>query len=89
MALGASRSHVVWSVVREALWLVLFGFLMGLPCVLLGGDLVSSLVFGVSPHDWPTLVVATVTLAGVGTACSVVPALRAARVDPIVALRQE
>jgi len=89
MALGASRSHVVWTVVRDALWLVLYGFLMGVPFVLLGGDLVSSLFFGVSPHDWATLLAATVTLLGVGTLCSMLPALRASRVDPIVALRQE
>jgi putative ABC transport system permease protein len=89
MALGASRSRVLWSVVREAQWLVFCGFLLGVPFVLVGGNLVSTLFFGVSPHDWPTLLTATITLMGVGSICSVIPALRASRVDPIVALRQE
>jgi putative ABC transport system permease protein len=89
MALGASRSHVLWSVVREAQWLVFCGFLLGVPFVLLSGNLVSTLFFGVSPHDWPTLLTATIILVGVGSICSVIPALRASRVDPIVALRQE
>ncbi len=89
MALGASRSHVLWSVVRDALWLVLWGFLVGLPIAFLGGRLVSSLVFGVSPHDWTTFVGATVTLVAVGSISSLVPALRACRVDPVAALREE
>ena len=89
MALGASRSQVVWSVVREAAWLLMCGFLLGAPFVVLGGRLVSSLVFGVSPYDWATFVAATVTLAAVGCACSMMPALRASRIDPLVALRQE
>ena len=89
MALGASRSRVLWSVMREALRLVLFGTLLGIPLVLVGGTLASTLFFGVSPHDPLTLVVATLVLVGVGMSCSAVPARRASRVDPIVALRQE
>jgi predicted permease len=89
MALGASQSRVLWSVVRDALWLVLSGVALGLPFVFLGGTLVSTLVFGVSPHDAGTVVVAAIVLVGVGTACSILPACRAARVDPIVALNQE
>ena len=89
MALGASRSHVLWSVVRDALWLVLWGFLLGLPIAFLAGRLVSSLVFGVSPHDWTTFVGATLTLVAVGSISSVLPALRACRVDPVVSLREE
>ncbi len=89
MALGASRSRVLWSVMREALRLVLFGTLVGIPLVLVGGTLASTLFFGVSPHDPLTLVVATLVLVGVGMSCSAVPARRASRVDPIVALRQE
>ena len=89
MALGASRSQVVWSVVRQALWLVLCGVLLGLPFVLSGGRLVSSLFFGIDPHDWATFFGATLTLVAVASACSVLPALRASRVDPLVALRNE
>ena len=89
MALGASRSHVLWSVVREALWLVVAGFVVGAPIVFLGGDLASTLFFGVSPRDWSIFLAATATLLIVGVICSFFPALRAARVEPAIALRQE
>jgi predicted permease len=89
MALGASRSRVLWSVVRQALLLVTCGVLLGLPIVLWGGRLVSSVFFGIEPHDWATFLGATLTLLAVASACSVLPALRASRVDPLVALRDE
>jgi predicted permease len=89
MALGASPIVVMRGVVGEAMTLVLCGVLLGLPFVFLGGNLVATLFFGVSPHDWVTLGTATILLAGMGSMCSVIPALRAARVDPIVALREE
>jgi predicted permease len=89
MALGASRASVQWSVVREALWLVLCGFVLGAPCVMFGGRLVSALFFGITPHDWTTFAGAAIVLAAVGAACSFLPARRASRVDPLVALRQE
>jgi ABC-type antimicrobial peptide transport system permease subunit len=89
MALGASRSTVVWSVVSEALWLVAVGLVLGLPVVFLGGRLISTLLFGVGPFDSLTVISATLVLIGVGGLCSAIPALRASRVDPNVALRQE
>jgi predicted permease len=89
MALGASHSRVLWGIVREALWMVVLGTLLGLPMVVLGGSLAGSLFFGVSPFDPLTLALTVVILAGVGAACSAIPARRAARVDPMVALRQE
>jgi predicted permease len=89
MALGASRGRVIWSVVGEALWLVLIGLLLGLPVVLLGGRLIATLLFGISPFDGLTIVSATLVLVTVGAFCSALPAFRASRVDPIVALRQE
>ena len=89
IALGASRASVQWSVVREALWLVLCGFVLGAPFVMFGGRLVSALFFGVTPNDWTTFAGAAIVLAAVGAACSFLPARRASRVDPLVALRQE
>jgi predicted lysophospholipase L1 biosynthesis ABC-type transport system permease subunit len=89
MALGASRSNVLWSVVRDALWLVMCGVLLGLPLAVLGGNLVSALTFGITPYDAFSVVAGFVVLLGIGAACSLVPALRAARVDPMMALRQE
>jgi putative ABC transport system permease protein len=89
MALGASRHRVLLSVVREALWLVLFGCVLGVPFVVAGGDLVSKLFVGVQPRDWSIFAAVTVILVGVGCACSAVPAIRASRVDPMIALREE
>ncbi|HUE84950.1 MAG TPA: FtsX-like permease family protein, partial [Vicinamibacterales bacterium] len=90
MAVGASRSDILRSVVGDALWLVACGVLAGLPCVFIAGTLVWALIFGVSPYEGVSMVaVAVVVLLAVGTVCGVVPALRAARVDPMVALRQE
>jgi predicted permease len=89
MALGASRESVLWSVVREALWLVVIGCLLGLPAVLASGDFVAKLFVGISPRDWPVFLAVTGLLIAVGCACSAVPALRASRVDPMVALRDE
>ena len=89
MALGASRSTVVWSVVREALWLVAIGLVLGLPVVFLGGRLISTLLFGISPFDSVSVLAATLVLITVGGLCSAIPALRASRVDPNVALRSE
>jgi ABC-type antimicrobial peptide transport system permease subunit len=89
MALGASRSIVVWSVVREALWLVVIGLVLGLPVVFLGGRFISTLLFGVEPFDGVSLIAATLVLISVGGLCSAIPAIRASRVDPNVALRQE
>ena len=89
MALGASRSQIRWGVVREAQWLVLCGVLVGVPVALLGGHLASALFFGVSPFDVPTLLITALMLAGVALVCAVIPAMRASRVDPIVALRQD
>jgi predicted permease len=89
MALGASRSRVVWNVVRDGVWLVIWGFILGFPLTLAGGNLVSSLIFGVSPYDAPSMIAAAVVLLVVGTVSAIMPALRAARVDPMITLRQE
>jgi ABC-type antimicrobial peptide transport system permease subunit len=60
-----------------------------LPFVALGSSLVSALIFGVTPYDGVSVLVALVVLLGVGSACGIIPALRASRVDPLVALRYE
>ena len=65
------------------------GLVLGLPVVFLGGRLISTLLFGVSPFDSISVVAATLVLISVGGLCSALPALRASRVDPNVALRQE
>jgi ABC-type antimicrobial peptide transport system permease subunit len=78
-----------WSVMQDALQLVLYGVLIGLPLVAVGGKLASGLVFGVSPYDPLTLFAAVAILSLVGAAAAAGPARRASRVDPMIALRQE
>ena len=89
IALGAAPSGVLMSVVRDGLRLVMYGTLVGLPLVAIGGRLASGLVFGVSPYDPLTLAAAVLVLVIVGVTASAGPARRASRVDPMVALRQE
>ncbi len=89
MALGATPARLQWSVMRDALQLVLYGVLIGLPLVAVGGKLASGLVFGVSPYDPATVVAAVIILSIVGALAAGGPARRAARVDPMIALRQE
>jgi len=89
MALGAGRETVLGSVMVHGLTLALIGLVAGLLAALVLTRLMKALLFEVSPNDPGTLagVAALITL--VAAAASLVPAVRATRVDPIVALRDE
>jgi putative ABC transport system permease protein len=89
MALGASQRRVLRLIVGEGMTVALIGIGSGLLGGLALGRAVSSLVFGVPVRDPATFLGVAVALAGVAFAACVVPALRASRVDPIVALRHE
>jgi predicted permease len=89
MALGAARTNVVWLVMREVTILVVAGVGLGLPLAVGFSRLVRSQLFGVSPGDPLTLLVASATLASVALLAGYVPAAAASRVDPMVALRHE
>jgi hypothetical protein len=89
MALGAHPSQVLQGVVLDALWLMACGIALGLPLVALGGRLTSALFFGVDAYDPTTIAIAVVVLVGVGATCSGLPAWRASRINPMVALRQD
>ena len=89
IALGAHRNAVVKMVLREAGILIAVGFLVGTIVALAGGKAAGSMLFGLQPHDPVTLLMAMGLLAAVALAAAYLPARRASRVDPIVALRHE
>jgi predicted permease len=89
MALGARPDDVLRLVVGQGLGMVLLGVVIGLAGTFGLMRFVSSLLYGVRPTDQVTLVVAAVVLAGAALLASYIPARRASRVDPMVALRYE
>jgi predicted permease len=89
MALGADRGNVVRMVLRGAFWQVGIGLGIGIPLAVLAGKLMKDQLFGVRPWDPAMLAAATVLLALAALVASVVPARRAAGVEPMVALRNE
>ena len=89
LALGATVGSVMTLVLRQTALLVVTGLAAGLPATLLTARAAGSLLFGLSPQDVPTLAVAAGLLAAIAATASVVPAWRAARIDPTRALREE
>ncbi len=89
VALGAQRSDVLWMVLREGLQLVAMGTSCGLPLAVVFARLISSQLYGISPYDAWTVCVAIAVLVSVAAIASFIPAHRATKVDPMVALRYE
>jgi len=89
MALGARRGEVLWMVLRESLAESLAGVALGVPAAVTAAGLLRSMLFGLTPSDPVTLGGAAVVIAVVAVGASLIPARRAASVDPIVALRYE
>ena len=89
ITLGAQRSGILWLILRESLLLVLIGAAIGVPLVCAAGKWISSLLFGLQPADALTLASAIALMFVVGVFASYIPARRAMRVDPMVALRYE
>jgi putative ABC transport system permease protein len=89
MALGADTSNVLRQVVGQGMRLALAGGAIGLGAALVGTRMLSSLLFGVTPADPLTLASATLLLMLAALGASYLPARRATRVDPMVALRYE
>jgi ABC-type antimicrobial peptide transport system permease subunit len=89
MALGAARRDVLWLVLRDALRLVLLGAALGIPAALASARLVTSQLFDVTAADPVAIGLATLVLLAVAAVAGYLPARRATRVDPLVALRVE
>jgi ABC-type antimicrobial peptide transport system permease subunit len=89
MALGAEKRVVLMLVMREVILLTAIGLAAGLPVAIALGRFVRSQLYGIQPADPLTLTVACVSLAAVSLVAGYLPAERAARIDPMVALRYE
>lgn len=88
-ALGAQRRDVIGIVIRDAAWLVGIGLAIGFPAAWAGAHLASSMLFGFSADNPLTFVISIGVLAGACMLASWIPAWRASRIDPMVALRYE
>ncbi|MGH9408067.1 MAG: ADOP family duplicated permease [Vicinamibacterales bacterium] len=89
MALGAARGRVQWMVLRESLLLAALGLGVGVPLALAGTNILASLLFGLDARDPATLIGASIFMIVLAAAAGYLPARRASRVDPLVALRAE
>jgi len=89
LALGASRREILRLVVGEGMALAAIGTAVGLMAALGLTRLMASLLYGVRPADPATLVAASLLLAGIALLACYIPAWRATKVDPLVALRYE
>jgi predicted permease len=89
LALGAEPRAVRWMVIKSALLLACVGVAIGITAARAGTSVVQSLLFGLSPSDPLTFLGAAVAMLGVAFAAAAIPAWRAARVDPMIALRAE
>jgi macrolide transport system ATP-binding/permease protein len=89
MALGAQRGVVVWMVLRHVLLLAAVGLAISLPAALSASHLVKSFLFETQPNDPGTLALACVVLLCAAILAGYAPARRAARIDPLAALRHE
>ncbi len=89
LALGANRGTILQMILRQGLELAIAGAALGLVGGLIVSHLMAGLLYGVSPTDPLTFVGVTLVLTAVALAASYIPAMRAMRVDPLVALRDE
>ena len=89
MALGAERRSILLMVLRQGLELTVAGSVLGVIGAVALTRVMASLLFGVSPTDLATFTAVPVILIGTAMIASYIPALRATRVDPVVALRDE
>jgi predicted permease len=89
MAMGARRGQVVWMVLRDSLLLTVVGVALGIPFAVLVARALASSLYGVTPLDGATYLLAAIGVACVALTASALPARRAASVEPLTALRAE
>jgi len=89
LALGARRATVQWMVLRQSLWMVVFGLAIGIPAALVLTRFIQNMLYGIQPTDPASFIVAAILITAVGAAAAWIPARRASRVDPLQALRNE
>ena len=89
LALGAQPGSVIWLVMREVLLLLGIGLAIGIPSAIAAGRYISAQLYGIQPNDPFIAISTTVLLAVVSAAAGLIPARRASRIDPILALRHE
>ncbi len=88
-ALGATRNDVLTMIVRQGLVLVLLGVAIGIPAAVALTRVIASQLFGVTPTDPATFAAASAVFVGIALLACSIPARRATKVDPLVALRAE
>jgi predicted permease len=89
MALGSGRIQIAGMILREALLMVLAGFVMGIPAAMATARLIRSQLYGLGPYDPMTMLFAVSVMTGVAVLACYPPATRAMRIDPMAALRYE
>jgi ABC-type antimicrobial peptide transport system permease subunit len=89
MALGATAPRVIRLVMRETMLLVVIGVVIGLGAALASARLIENMLFGLAPRDPVTISLATLLMVMVAALAGYLPARRASKVDPMIALRYE
>jgi len=89
LAIGGQPGNVQWLILRETLLMVLIGVIIGLPIAIFAARLISNLLFGLQPTDPVTMAVSALILTAVASFAGYLPARKASRIDPMVALRCE